>query len=226
MKAPDLASIEITPSDIEAIREMEPRTQAKMYDERARDKEKSGKRTFVEWGLIMVEMDTKQLYKQLLDPEGNPYRSLGMWISEAAPTSRSNAYAAKNAMEAINEEISVEDLNEIPRQNIETLKKLSTSVKKNPMVIEAAKQMSEKDFKSKIDKDHPGQHIADAPMRFKPLVGDRETIDEALAQALWAYDLEKREDAILALALYFQQGKCEREGFTQVSNKEAYAQRT
>lgn len=223
---PDLAGVEITPSDVEAIREMEPRTQAKMYDERARSKEAAGKRTFVEWGLIMVEMEDRKLYMQLLDPAGKPFKSLGAWISDAAPTSRSNAYASLNAMRMVNEEVSAADLGEMPRVNIETVKKLSTSVRKDPKVIEKAKDLGEQEFKEYINKEHPEQHIEpDKPMRFKPTQGDRQEIDGALDQAMWAYDLTSREDALLALALFFQQNKCEREGYTAVSNKEAYAQR-
>lgn len=224
---PSLAEIEITSSDIESIRVMQPETAAKLYDERVQFLDKAQKRTFVEFGLIMIEMEDRELYRLLLDSEGKAFPSLGRWISAAAPTSRSNAYAALNAMRAINEEVSSADLQEMPRVNINTVKKLSTSVRKDPKVIEAAKQMGEQEFKEHINKEHPEQHIEkDAPMRFKPAQGDRETIDEALAVSMWAYDLESREDAILAMALYFLQGKCEREGFQQVSNKDAHSKRS
>jgi hypothetical protein len=56
-------------------------------------------------------------------------------------------------------DIPAEHLAEIPQANFPILKQLSTEVRAEPQVIEAAKSKSAEEFTEQIRKDHPDQHL-------------------------------------------------------------------
>jgi hypothetical protein len=176
---------------------------AQLLDSHLRLLEQQWKRSFISRGLILIEMKQRQLWKHVLDRNARPFTSLESWIVDAAPQSRSDCYAAMRAVEELRD-IPREQLADIPRCNVATLRLLSSAVRSDPDVIEAAKNLSEKDFTARIEKDFPLQHIEGRrQIRFKLLQSDYEVVEQAIEMAMQDGACETREEALLAIAICF-----------------------
>jgi hypothetical protein len=178
-------------------------------DARMRQIERSDKVTFVERGLVCLWVEQKEAYLHMYG--GGKFRSMGEWLSDACPYSRSTAYAALGEVKkAIEDNIPLEVANKLPRCNLKTLNRLSTSLKHDPEILAAAETESEQSFKRRIAKDHPGQHVeADLPMRFKPTESQRKVIDTALDAAMLIEGSMSREDALEAICEFYMLGNQE-----------------
>lgn len=196
---------------------------AQILDSRLRELERLYKRGFVERGFILLEMEERQLWKEITDKETKEkYTSFERWVCGAASHSRSDCFAALRAVKELRD-VPAEKLLQTPRCNVEVLRKLSPQVRRRPEIIEAAQTKSEKEFIQQIEEKHPEQHIeSKQPMNLKPVKSARKNIEKALTIAMWVYNLESREDAIEALATYFMQGRCEKEEYSQLSNTLAF----
>jgi hypothetical protein len=214
---------EVTPETILELRTGDDLDAADRLDARVRELESQHKRTFVEMGLILNEMSDRTLFIKIVDKvTGQYFTSFDRWLADAAPISRSGGYAAMKAMRELTD-VPVAELQEMPRCNVITMTKLSTKARKDPKIIEAAKECSEEDFAKKIEELHPEQHIENKkPMRLKPVKSARQNIDRALKIAMWVWDLKDREAALEAIASYFMDGKCELEQYNELSNSTAY----
>lgn len=149
----------INESSLIHLREMDDEEAATTLDRRLRELEIQWKRTFVERGIILLEMEQRLLWKHLTDPNtSQPYTSLERWIITAAPQSRSDAYAALRAVKDLRD-IPREHLEAIPRCNVAVLQSLSTAVRNEPGVLQAARDMPEREFVRMIQKHHPLQHL-------------------------------------------------------------------
>ena len=133
------------------LRSMPDLDAAAFLDARLRCLEADYKRTFVERGVILIEVQERSLWRLLGD-----YHSFEQYIVTAAPHSRSDCFAAMKACRELRD-IPREQLAEIPRCNIEVLQSLSPSVRS--VVIEAAKDLSESKFRKKMLAEYPDQHI-------------------------------------------------------------------
>ena len=211
-----MTGAEITKEDIAEMRSWGAATAAHRMDSRTREIEGYTKRSFIEMGMILNEMSDRKLFEHL------GFSSFDRWLSDAAPVSRSGGYSAMKALREITE-VPIEELQQMPRCNVVTLQKLSSGVRRDPEIIEAAKTKSEDDFLSKIEELHPDQHLEGGKkLHIKPSKSARKTIDEAFAAACWSYEVEGREAALEAICAYFMQGRCEREGYSRLSNQVAY----
>lgn len=213
---------EITERDLENIREMDDLDAADLLDGRVQRLEVMTKRTFVELGLICLEMIRRNLWSKVIDPvTGQYYHSKDAWIMGRLGVSRSSAYEAMKILQM--KDVSVADVREMPRVNASRLAGLSSEVQRDPKVIEAAKHASEKEFVGLVQELHPGQHVEQKrAVVMKPAESQRDVLDEVLEIARWAYEVTGREDAMENVCAYFLDGKCEREGFTNWTNREAF----
>ena len=185
---------------IAELRKWEPGAAAQVYDERIRHLEARDKQTFAERGLIMLEMEQRELWRHV---GGGQFGSLDAWIHNAAPESNSSCYAALRVARTLGNVIPVQEQNEIPRCNLEVLSKVSTAVARRPEIREAAKGKNA-EFVAKIQREFPLEHIEhDRPMRFKPDESQRAAIDEALMLAAVLEEAANREEALTCLAVSY-----------------------
>lgn len=220
---------EITEQVVTDIRKLDDWDAAAIYDSRLVELERTAKRGFIEMGIICLEVKRRELWKKLIAPTwideqgiehaDEPFHSIDAWIMERLGVSRRSAY---NAMKVLEANTPIDDLREMPRVNAVRLSKLSSTVQADPTIIEAAKG-SEKSFVAKVQRDYPDQHIeATRAIIAKPELSAAELIDQCFAVVCWAYDVSSREDALELLCAYFMDGDCEREGYSNFSNRNAY----
>lgn len=143
-------------------------------------------RSFVERGLIIREFEKRQLWKHLIDPEtGLPFPHLSAWLSSAdyLGCRRSN-FESKRVL-ALLEDVPAEKLIDVPKANLHTLTQLSTAVRNDPEILEAARTLPREKFEEKLEREQPNQHISPlSPLRFHANRSDRKIIEETIIWAL------------------------------------------
>src|SRR5208283_564579 len=148
----------ITPEMIELYKGWEAGAAAAVLCERYRTIIKTKTELFVEMGLVLLEIETRELWKYDIPIlESEPYHSFGDWVHRASGTSNGTAYDALAAAKSLSH-ITPEERAEIPRVNQKVLAKLSPSVSGDPAIKKAAKEGSNDQLRSKIEKDFPNQH--------------------------------------------------------------------
>jgi hypothetical protein len=156
-------------------------------------------RTFAMRGRALLIIKERQLYKQDLDLEvGRPFESMDRWLK--AMHSRHHRYYQESLTAAENlREMAFEDFAALPRCNVKQLEKTSSNVRNLPDVIEAAKNLPEKEFVAKLNREH-SQHLSER----KPIVlAETEDVDEfesAIAMVQFVEDVG-RSAAIKIIAI-------------------------
>jgi hypothetical protein len=175
---------------------------ARILDNRMRVLEDYYKRSFCERGLIALEVQERQLWRWMADFDGSQYGSFDQWVIRAAPHSRSDVLAAKRAVKELRD-IARDDLESMPRCNIEVLRTLSTGVRSNPEVIEAAKILPQKAFVAKMERSFPDQHVEETGFIAMPK-GDADEFRRAIAMAM-ALGARTRAEAFKEIAVSYIQ---------------------
>jgi hypothetical protein len=136
-------------------------------------------------GLMCREVQQRELWKHRIDPEtGYPCRSFTRYVRVACPYSYSTAFAAKADVENLIGDLSADDIAEIPQSNFNTMKQLSTAVRKDPKVIHAAKTERPDEFVAMLRVKHPEQAIETRKaLRFHPTESAAEYIESVLGEA-------------------------------------------
>jgi len=171
------------------------------------------KRIFIERGLILLEVESRRLWEHLADADGVPYRSFEQWVCSAADYSRRDCFYALAAAKELRD-IPVRELSQMTRSNIEVMKTLSTGVRQKPEVIEAAKNLPEKEFVAKVQADYPEQHLESRQPVVMASAGASAKIDQAIEMATLLYGCKSRGEALEAVAAEFvlaHEGELERE---------------
>lgn len=227
--ASDLSNIvlsapgELDELKIRGLRSMSDADAARVLDERLRFLERQYKRNFVERGFILVEVEERKLWTQLVDADTNEtYTSFDRWVCGAASHSRADCFEAMRAVKELRD-VPREQLMGIPRKNIGILSQLSTKVRKDPDVIAAAQTGSKKEFIAHIQDKHPDQSIEqETKLTAHPTKSQADVIGLAMEVAAWLCGCNGRESALEFLATYLLEGDCEKEGFENLSNRRAY----
>lgn len=223
-----LQVVESSPAELDelkirSLRSLSDADAAKILDERLRFLESQYKRNFVERGFILLEVEERQLWLHLTDPDtGSAYSSFERWVVTAASHSRSDCFESLRAVKALRD-VPREQLLNVPRKNISVLMQLSPKVRKNPEIIKKAQMAAKSEFIGLIQEKHPDQHVEhETKVTTHPTVTQKAVIDDARVIAQWVYGCTGREAADEAIAAYFLQGDCEKENFGEYSNKRAY----
>jgi len=188
--------------DWHAVRAMAPEPAAIALDGALRALDGLSKRIFIERGLILLEVESRRLWEHLASPEGVPYRSFEQWVCSAADYSRRDCFYALAAAKELRD-IPVRELSQMTRSNIEVMKTLSSGVRQKPEVIEAAKNLPEREFVAKIQGEYPEQHLERSQPVVMASVGASEKIDQAIALATALYGCKSRGEALEAIAADF-----------------------
>ena len=114
---------------------------------------------YAEVGLICREVDSYLLWEKRIDPEtGQPCTSFTRWVRVCCPRSYPTAYAAMRDVESL-KDIPDQHLSQIPASNFPIVKQLSTAVRSDPEVLEAAKTQNTEGLVEHVRANHPEQHI-------------------------------------------------------------------
>lgn len=223
---------------IQALRSVNDVHAAAIYTERLRELERVFKRHYIERGMLIFEVEERELWRcvacrpELLDEGEAPrnYHSLAEWIVGEAPHSRSDCFASLKAFKALRE-VPTEQLLDMPRCNVELLRKMSPSdrVKKVQLggkkvtVVEAAQQVSENRLRHVINESLPEVHIEPrGPMILKPDLSQKQVIDLGFAAAMWYFEVFSREEALEGVLAAFMAEVCDKEGYAGMQMRAAY----
>lgn len=124
--------------------------------------------SFAERGLIIREFEKRRLWAHLISPDtGEPFTSLSAWLSGADYLGcRRTNFEAKRVL-ALLEDVPPERLVEVPKANLHTLTQLSTTLRNDPDILEAARVLPREEFEKKVEVEHPLQHVeVRTPARF------------------------------------------------------------
>jgi hypothetical protein len=131
--------------------------------------------------------------------------SFESWMSLAAPRARSTAYQYLREVTEL-QDIPDEHLSQIRGENVDTVRQLSTAVRAEPEVLEAARTQKAKEFIGTIQRAHPEQHISRrSRYRLNPTEEQKAEIEEAVELAIERGDANTREEAIFMWAMDYKQ---------------------
>lgn len=174
----------ITPELIEQYRTWTPEAAAQVYDRRLREIERSYDLTFTELQLILVECETRRLWKYAVKSDGEVPKHLSDWITNCLPVSNGTAFSALKCGRQL-AGIPVEEREQMPRATQETMASMSSGLAESVPIRQAAVRLKPKNFRDMIERDHPQQYIETLKlMRFNPQRSARKIIDEALEIAM------------------------------------------
>jgi hypothetical protein len=113
---------------------------------------------FAEVGILGCYVDESGIWKERVDPAtGQPCTSANQWLMLAAGRSRSSCFDARAKVKILlAENISADDIAQIPASNFKPLMKCSTAVRKDPEVLKAAR--TDKLFEH-VQVAHPSQAL-------------------------------------------------------------------
>lgn len=193
---------------------------AVILDAHLRGLEMAYKRSFVQRGLILLEMEERGLWSLLSDAEtGQAYASLEKWIVAAATHSRSDCFAALKAVKELRD-VPTEKLLDMPRVNVVVLQSLSKSVRKRPEVIKAAQSMSNREFLKEIEAKHPHEHIEERrTIHLSPVKSAKTVIDLGIQMGMVLEDVKTREDVLEIWAIDYVE--CNKEAYARVMKERA-----
>jgi len=159
-----------------------------------------------EVGILCRNVRDRQLWKLRVDPAtGSQCHSFDAYMVLAAPRARSTAYGYLRQVEALSD-IPDAVLGQIRGENVDTVRQLSTAVRAEPEVLEAARTQKAKEFIGTIRRDHPEQHISRrSRYRLNPTEEQKAEIEEAVELAIERGDANTREEAIFMWAMDYKQ---------------------
>ena len=131
-----------------------PAKRAQEIDRRIREIGNFVKTSFIEIGVLACEAEDKALHSFLCDEAGSPYRTHDEWLTKALPYCRSSAYQAKRLIRCLSD-ISLGELAEIPRGNLEILKFVPESERRDPLWVEKAKTLNHDAFRDLVIRELP-----------------------------------------------------------------------
>lgn len=156
---------------------------------------------YAQVGLMVLEVERRLLWRHYATEDGLPCTSFNHFLRVCCPFAYATAYAAKRDCEAL-PDVDAADLAQVAQSNFVTLKQLSTAVRRDPAVLEAARRPGLDKY---IAEKHPGQHIEPrGSLRFAPTANQREDIEQALKHAKHGEDISATEALWRICAEYMQ----------------------
>lgn len=162
------------------------------------------KQVFALRGMAMLLVEERELYRWVVDDEvGDYYQSFDRWMKQELPNSWGYCRDALRAVKEL-KGMPFEDLLQIKRCNLEQLKKVSSSVRLLPEVVAAAKQLPEKQFVEKLNRDHQ-QHLSAAAPVVMGSPDEIAELEEAVTMAMALEGCTTRSEALRCLAISYIQ---------------------
>jgi hypothetical protein len=187
--------------DLSKLRQLTRREQFTVIDSRVRDIERSQKRIYVELGLLVLYVEESGVWE-----EGG-HRSMEQWIQKSCPYSRGHALGARTNIRILRDAgVPLDQIQDVPQVNIETLRAMSPADMCNPEVIRDAQLLSGAAFLDKMRREYPNAHL-ERPriMQFKCATSQRVKVEEAIAKAMELEGLDSREQVLEMWAVDYLQ---------------------
>ena len=154
-------------------------------------------------GKICLDVRNGLLHQNRIDPETGMPCSFSRWVRLSATWSYASCFAAMRDMESLSD-VPAADLAQVPAGNFPILKQLSTAVRNQPAVLQAAKTKHPDELIEHIKRDHPNQHLESRKtLRFVAEESQAAEIEEAIALAM-EHGAANRTEALLAMAIDYK----------------------
>jgi hypothetical protein len=190
------------------------------HDEKFRSLETATRKNFVEMMVILREMKTLALWKELKH-NGKGFSSFDSWLKDAAPYSRASGYAALKAADKLLPFIPKEELAEMPRRNIDLLTKVpKMHYEKVDSPIRKAAKGSESEMRTAIQNHSPESHV-DSQSTIRLDSPAKDICDEAIQAAKILNDCKTEGEALETVCLEYLQQLCQDERFQGMTNQRA-----
>lgn len=144
-------------------------TQALVYDSRVRELESNYKMLWSEVSALCILFRDRELWKLLpprltLDLIGQsvmlPFHSFDEWLLEAAPCCRATIYRGMGILSTLSKDMLPEDIAGIEIGNAAVMAQLSSKIRLDPEIIEAAKDSRHtKKLRETIRRKYANQHV-------------------------------------------------------------------
>lgn len=168
-----------------------------LHDERVRVLEKQHIACWSEMASSCLQVDNLSLWRS------GGYSSFGAWLSDAAPQSRAHMYAAMGMVKELQDDVSVEDLRQIPMGSAKVLTKIPRRLRAKH--VENAKKRP-REFVKDVQTAHPELHIeTEVPRHYAFTKSQAGKIDGAVELAKMMFDLTSDEAAIESIVVEFLQ---------------------
>ena len=169
--------------------------------------EVSQRNIFATLAVTLRIANDREIFKLHVDQYGNPFQSMEMWIKAMYPETYRYARDAFSAAVAM-PEVPIEDIAAMKRCNAVLLAspEVSSAVRRDPAVIEAAKTSTEKEFREHLNSKH-NQHL-ERPWTLKitgPESGGKK-IEEALDEIGVTWKITDRFGQLECLVEDWRQG--------------------
>jgi len=126
-------------NDLSATESMAPALQAALDDSRVREIEKQVLESWSELATIAIRFRDQELWRFVPRPGSDVgFHSFDDWLVDAAPCSRATVYRGMGVLSAL-PDVATEELRQIEIGNAVLLTQLSSGVRRDPEVLEAAK---------------------------------------------------------------------------------------
>ena len=143
---------------------------------------------FAVLGLMLHDCESNELWKEVIDDTvGFPFGTFGQWMARCTPgddsPARSTAYDALKWRKRLLD-IPAADYAQIREANVGTLVQLSTAVRRDPAVLEAARG-NNPDLIALVKEKHADQHVEASTMFRCPLSEcQMDDVEKAIAKAM------------------------------------------
>lgn len=165
--------------------------------------DRAQKRSYSEKVVIIGAFVARGLWRYLVDPDtGVHFSSLNAWLScsDFTLSSRAVNFTAYRHAKAL-ADVPREELAGVGKANIEVLTKLSTKLRNDPGVLEAARTMTQQQFLLKLEREAPEQHLeVKVDLKFSPVRSEAMVVEETIR---WAIDHDiagSRDEALVRMA--------------------------
>ena len=148
---------------------------AQEHDRRIKELEADGIKLWVEMAEIAILVRDNQEAPLL------GYHSWTDWLHFAAPQAESTIHQSIRIIEAIEADVSREDMKQIPKGTAKILPYMDKADRRDPKWIKKAKTLPPKKFVEEVQRKRPGLHIEKlAPRKYGFSISQSEIVDGAI----------------------------------------------
>lgn len=170
---------------------------------RMRSLDETERTSYAEKGRICLMVKQNLLHEKRTDPDTGQPCSLTTWIRLCAPWSYQTCFSSLRDMEELSD-MPMKELAQVPQANFPILRQLSTHVRNQPTVIQAAQTKRSNEFIEHIQKAFPQQHVETSQtLRFVANQTQAAEIEEAITVAMGRGAMSRTE-ALVDLATNYR----------------------
>ena len=146
--------------DVEVRQCITPREKAIAYDHRVREIDRVVRESWSELAAICIQVRDKELWRLLRPRPDVTFHSFDDWLLDAAPVCRATVYKGMGILSTLAKDLTPEQISGIEIGNAALLAHVSSSVRRDPEVIEAASGgRHSKKLRDVVRTKFPEQHI-------------------------------------------------------------------